>query len=223
MALLGAFHAQDQAPRPHAEKKLVRSAAKPKSASSLPAARDKLLSNYPAAFRWTAPVTRPEDDDWEPMTGVRPLGDADQVQSGIGNLGQRRGFKGKPLAVRKWSRSSSFLSLPRELNLTPRSASMISLDGAFPSSPRTPLGAMASRMRSVSLSVVSWSSGAKTLLHEVTQDLQELYDASDPFASPGNTFFVLVDDANTVPLHDPCQLGFYGMTRKRQARCQYPL
>lgn len=200
---------------PPIDKGLIRSATspgKPKSASSIPVARDKLLSNYPAAFRWTAPITRPEDSDWESMM------DGDRVQSGLGNLGQRRGFKGKPLTVRKWSQSSSFLSLPRGLNLTPRSSSIASLDGAFSSSPRTPLGSMASRMRSVSLSVVSWSSGVKAPLQEVTQGLQELYDVSDPFASPGNTFFVLITDASTVPLHDPCQLGFYrqnGMTRNR--------
>ncbi|KAG6891743.1 hypothetical protein C0992_006163 [Termitomyces sp. T32_za158] len=184
-------------------------AAQDRSSRSMPVARDKLLSDYPAAFRWTAPASRPEDNDWE---------SGDEVQGGIGNLGQRRGFKGNPLTVRKWSQSSSFLSLPRGLNLTPGSSSRASLDGSFPPSPRTPLEAMASRMRSVSVSVVSWSSGSKTPLPEVTQDLQELYDASDPFASPGNTFFASTADTNAVSLYDPCQLEFYrnnGMARKR--------
>ncbi|KAG6862299.1 hypothetical protein C0995_015996 [Termitomyces sp. Mi166 len=192
---------------------------KTKSFSLIPVARDKPLSNYPTAFRWTAPITRPEHDNQESLRDACPLDDDDdKVHSGIGNLGQRRGFKGKPLTVSNWSRSSLFLSLPRGLNFSPRSSSITSLDGAFPSSPRTPLEAVANRMRSVSVSVVSWSSGVKTPVLEVSQDLQDLYDASDPFASHGDTFFAFMTDVSTVPTPDLCQLGLYkqhGMTRKQ--------
>ncbi|KAG5734882.1 hypothetical protein E4T56_gene7641 [Termitomyces sp. T112] len=236
MALLQAFDAEDQVSarprlqhhrtgpdlRPPIEKRLILSPISPiktKSFSSIPIAREKPLSDYPTAFRWTAPVTRPEDDNWESVANASPLSDGDKVH--IGNLGQRRGFKGKPLTVSKWSRSSSFLSLPKGLNFSPNSSSRTSLDGTSPCSPRTPLEAVANRMRSVSVSVVSWSSGVKAPVSEVPQDLQDLYGKSDPFASHGNTFFAFLTDVHiTATKSEIYQLGFYKRNRRpRKQSC----
>ncbi|KAG6857280.1 hypothetical protein H0H87_007113 [Tephrocybe sp. NHM501043] len=197
--------------------------------------REKPLSNYPTGFRWTAPITRPEDD-WDRIkspAAVRSPTDKLQVHNGIGDLGTRRGFKGKPLIFSPpatnsmWSRSSMFLSLPKGFNFSPRSSSVTSLDGSVPSSPRTPLEAMASRMRSASVSVVSsWSSGSKTpvpTINEIDQDLQDLYDSTDPFDAFGETsFFVESTDPETISFVDRCNFGVYRkygvtVTRRKQS------
>ncbi|KAG6908396.1 hypothetical protein DXG01_004825 [Tephrocybe rancida] len=241
----GSAHARTLARRHHPEEpntdlqseRRIRSATTPisfgralKQTNVVAVAREKPLSNYPTGFRWTAPITRPED--WEQpqvkaTPTIRPAANIN-ADTGIGDLGMRRGFKGKPLIFTPpatdsmWSRSSLFLSLPRGFNFSPRSSSVTSLDGA-PSSPRTPLEAVANRMRSVSVSVVSWSSSSKPpvpTLNEIPQDLQDLYDTTDPFASTGDTFFVLSSDPDDVPAPDLSNFGLYrrcGMVTRKQS------
>ncbi|KAG6854049.1 hypothetical protein C0991_011027 [Blastosporella zonata] len=128
-----------------------------------------------------------------------------KVHNGIGDLGMRRGFKGTPLIFSPtrdslWSGSSPFL---RGFNFSPSS-----LD--IPYSPRSPL--VASRMRSVSESVISWSPSLNSpvpTLNEVEQDLQDLYDHNDPFASSADTFFVVSTDPAEVSAADACDFAPY--------------
>ncbi|KAG6813671.1 hypothetical protein H0H92_008519 [Tricholoma furcatifolium] len=102
---------------------------------------------------------------------------------------------------------------------SPRSASSTaSLD-----SPCTPLEAVANRVRSVSVSVVSWSSGSKSpvpTVNNIPQDLQELYNDLDPFSYPGESFFPPTSAVDAVPANDTylSHLDLYkecGLSRKQ--------
>jgi len=118
----------------------------------------------------------------------------------LGGLGKRRGFKGSPLSTSSLSLKSSLLFLPPSLSLlTVRSL----ID--WPPSPRSPLEAVTNMIKN-----------RKSLVRDISQDLQDFYDDADPFCTFGDSFFPPSVSFDVVPTGNIDNLSAYHQDQKQQ-------
>ncbi|RDB25532.1 hypothetical protein Hypma_006314 [Hypsizygus marmoreus] len=126
-------------------------------------------------------IASPSESAWDDHCKKRILS-AQKFEAEIGALGRRRGFTGPPLFINR--KSSSLLSLPPTIG--PRSPHT-------PTSPRTPLEAVTNMIRSASNKPV------KSVITEISQELQNFYDHADPFSMSGDAFFVPSVSFGSIP------------------------
>lgn len=103
----------------------------------------------------------------------------------IGNLGQRRGFKGAPLKTSSTTPQGSVLSLPSAKSV--RSSGRMS-----PTTPRTPISSIVNLCTSFSPKSMRSSKQAPL----------EVYGQEDPFAVTAPSFYTLVSAGSTPPWND---------------------
>ncbi|KAJ7774863.1 hypothetical protein B0H16DRAFT_1880067 [Mycena metata] len=137
-------------------------------------------------------------DPEQPVAGTDGITPSGLGLVSIGELGQRRGFKGAPLFTSETARkrSASFLSLSSAFSpktpLTPRpspSPSTPRTARPIPSTPRTPLATVSNLIRTPTARSPAKSPKPVAPHMDVADELQQYYDISDPFSVMGESFY----------------------------------
>ncbi|KAJ7046816.1 hypothetical protein C8F04DRAFT_211007 [Mycena alexandri] len=163
----------------------------------LPMPTPPLIQMSPPPSRLGSPNICPSLlDPEQPVAGADDVIPSGLGLVSIGELGQRRGFKGAPLFTPETARkrSASFLSLssafspktpltPRPSPSTPRTARPI------PSTPRTPLATVSNLIRTPTARSPAKSPKPVAPQIDVADELQQYYDTSDPFSVMGESFY----------------------------------
>ena len=122
------------------------------------------------------------------------------LDADLADLGKRRGFKGTPLSTSSLSLKSSLLFLPPSFSLL-NVRSLVD----WPPSPRSPLEAVTNIIKN-----------RKSLVRDISQDLQDFYDDADPFCTFGDSFFPPSVSFGIVPTGNIDNLSLYHQDQKQQ-------